>query len=73
MEIPPDALDPITLRNLVEEFVTREGTDYGQEFSLLIKVEQVLAHLRQGRAAILFDSSSGSCHIVSRNNGHLPS
>lgn len=72
MEIPPDALEPATLRHLVEEFVTREGTDYGQEYSLHLKVEQVLTQLRQGRAVILFDSNSGTCHIVPRNQGPPP-
>ena len=29
VELPFDALSPEVLRNLVEEFVTRDGTDYG--------------------------------------------
>jgi hypothetical protein len=29
IEVPPDALSPEALRALVEEFVTRDGTDYG--------------------------------------------
>jgi uncharacterized protein YheU (UPF0270 family) len=29
IELPPDALSPEALRDLVEEFVTRDGTDYG--------------------------------------------
>jgi uncharacterized protein YheU (UPF0270 family) len=29
MEVSPDDLSPEALRGLVEEFVTRSGTDYG--------------------------------------------
>ena len=64
MEIPHTALAPETLKNLVEEFVTREGTDYGDyQGSLADKVRQVLRQIESGRAVILFDASSSSCHI----------
>ena len=64
MEIPHSALAPDTLRNLVEEFVTREGTDYGgQEFSLDDKVRHVMRQLEHGRAVIVYDSESETCHI----------
>jgi uncharacterized protein YheU (UPF0270 family) len=63
MEIPHDSLHPATLRSLVEEFVTREGTDYGQEFSLQTKVDQVLRQLREHSAVIVYDASSGTCSI----------
>ncbi|MFZ9584520.1 MAG: YheU family protein [Pseudohongiellaceae bacterium] len=63
MEIPHASLHPATLRNLVEEFVTREGTDYGQEFSLQSKVDQVLRQLREHSAVIVYDASSGTCSI----------
>jgi len=53
-----------TLQNLVEEFVTREGTDYGsQVYSLADKVKQVLRQLDQGAVVILYDPQSGSCQI----------
>lgn len=53
MEIPWQRLSPEALQALVEEFVTREGTDYGQqEFSLAEKTAQVLAQIRQGSVVI---------------------
>jgi uncharacterized protein YheU (UPF0270 family) len=68
MEIPHKALEPDTLRNLVEEFVTREGTDYGHYTgSLADKVSQVLRQLESGRAVILYDAHSASCHIELRD------
>ena len=64
MEIPHTALAPDTLRNLVEEFVTREGTDYGNhEYSLQDKVRHVLRQLEQGSVVIVYDSNSETCHI----------
>ncbi len=74
MDIPYTALAPDTLRNLVEEFVTREGTDYGNRiFSLQDKVAQVLCQLEQGSAVIIYDSHTDSCHIEARSRyGKLP-
>ena len=67
MEIPYQKLDPETLRGLIESFVLREGTDYGeQEYSLQDKVEQVHSHLKQGLAAIVFDEETESCSIVAK-------
>lgn len=66
MQIPHTALAAATLRNLVEEFVTREGTDYGQAFSLEEKVNQVLRQLESGQAVILFDALASTCHIQTR-------
>lgn len=63
MRIPHTALAPATLRNLVEEFVTREGTDYGAEYSLDAKVAQVLRQLEAGKALIVYDPADGNCHI----------
>ena len=42
MIVPWQSLDPDTLQNLLEEFVSRDGTDYGeQELSLAQKAEQI--------------------------------
>ena len=43
-----------TLRGLVEEFITREGTEYGhREFSLDDKVRQVERQLASGEVKIV--------------------
>lgn len=63
--VDPAALDPETLRRLVEEFVTRSGTDYGaREVGLAERVASVLRQLRRGEARIVFDAESGSADIV---------
>lgn len=59
VEVPREALSPEVLRRLVEEFVTRDGTDYGeQERSLEEKVDDVLRQLDRGEIRILFDAEA---------------
>lgn len=51
MIIPRQDLDPETLDNLIESFVLREGTDYGEyERSLADKVADVKQQLKRGEA-----------------------
>lgn len=67
MHIPHDQLEPDTLRALIEEFVTREGTEYGeQDVSLAAKVAQVMRQLERGEVAISYDMDTESCNIVPR-------
>ena len=65
MKIPHDRLTPETLRNLIEAFVGREGTDYGdREVTLATKIDQVLRRLERGEAFILFDADTETCNIA---------
>lgn len=67
MIIPWQSLEADTLQNLLEEFVTRDGTDYGeQELELDRKVEQLRHKLHTGEAVLLFTESTGQCNIVPR-------
>lgn len=55
MIIPYTELPPDTLQNLLEYYVLREGTDYGdQEISLQQKVEQVKKQLLTGEIVITY-------------------
>ncbi|MEY4576401.1 MAG: hypothetical protein RL701_1104 [Pseudomonadota bacterium] len=64
VEIPLDQLSPDALRGVIDDFVLREGTDYGLvEVSLERKREQVLAQLKSGKARVLFDPSTETCTI----------
>ena len=68
IRVPPDDLEPDTLRAVIESFVLREGTDYGvHETSLEDKVAQVLIQLRRGEAHITFDPATGSINVVAMN------
>ncbi|MCX6107404.1 MAG: YheU family protein [Proteobacteria bacterium] len=65
MQIPIDMLHPDTLRSVVENFITREGTDYGaHEVSLEAKIDQVMRQLRSGKAILVFDAEADSCNII---------
>jgi hypothetical protein len=67
IEIPPSALSREALRALVEEFVTRDGTDYGAvERSLDAKVADVLRQLDRGEVRIVFDPESETTTVVVR-------
>lgn len=64
MEIPHGRLSRETLTGLIEEFVTREGTDYGErEHTLERKVERVRDQLRRGEVVISFDPDTGGCDL----------
>jgi uncharacterized protein YheU (UPF0270 family) len=65
--VPPGELDPGVLRRLVEEFVTRDGTDYGAvERTLAEKVADVLRQLASGEAAIVVDPERETIDIIPR-------
>jgi uncharacterized protein YheU (UPF0270 family) len=68
--IPPEQLSPQALRGVIEAFVLREGTDYGErEFSLEQKMAHVAAQIEAGEAQIWFDPNSNSIDIV-RSSEH---
>lgn len=65
IEIPLSQLDRDTLQAVLEEFITREGTDYGhEEYSLAQKVSQVRRQIEQGQAQLVFDPITESCTVL---------
>jgi uncharacterized protein YheU (UPF0270 family) len=65
IDVPYDQLNAETLRNLVEEFVTREWSDLSDSgYSLDDKVKQVLLQLKEKKAKVVFDFESNSANIV---------
>ena len=60
LRIDPADLDPDTLRGVVEEFVTRDGTNLAEADA---KIRQVLAQLERGTAEIWFDQATRTCGI----------
>jgi len=58
-------LTPEALRGLMEEFVSREGTDYGlRERSFDAKVRDVELQLESGEARIVYDLLEERANIV---------
>ena len=67
IEVPHTSLQPATLRAVVEEFVTRDTTDYGvRERTLDEKVADVMRQLERGEAKVVFDPRTGTVNIISR-------
>ena len=65
--VPYTELATELLHAVVESYVLREGTDYGEkEFSLEEKVAHVIGQLKRGDAQIVFDPESESVSIVKR-------
>lgn len=64
VEIPWQSLSEDALGGVIEEYVTREGTEYGSaEVSLADKCLQVKHQLARGDAVITFDDETLSCTI----------
>jgi uncharacterized protein len=65
VEVPYTELREDVLHAVIESFVLREGTDYGEkEHSLEDKVARVLIQLKQREAKIVYDPESDSVTIV---------
>ena len=63
--IPPAQLSAQALRGVIEAFVLREGTDYGErEYSLEQKIAHVAAQIEAGEAQIWFDPNTNSIDIA---------
>lgn len=68
IEIPADRLSAEVLAAVIEEFILREGTDYGSyEVSLENKIDQVRGQLKKGDVLITFDPASENCNLLTRN------
>lgn len=69
IEIPYERLSAEVLSKIIEEFVLREGTDYGDvEFSLEQKIDQVRRQLQHGKVVVVFDPESESVSLETLAN-----
>ncbi|CNK87308.1 Uncharacterised protein family (UPF0270) [Yersinia enterocolitica] len=69
MIIPWQHVDSETLDNLLETFVLREGTDYGEhERSLAQKVEDVRRQLVSGDAVLVWSELHETINIMPRGS-----
>jgi uncharacterized protein len=68
--VPHSELSPDALTGVIESFVLREGTDYGErDVSFDTKVAQVRRQLERREAEIVFDPNTESIGIVVRQPG----
>ena len=57
--IPPQRLEPDTYSALLQEYASRDGTDYGEkEVSLTDKVANLQQQISAGELRILYDTES---------------
>lgn len=61
MHIPHHQLSPVALRAIVEEFVTRDGTDHT---AVDTRIDLVLRQLDSGRVVLHFDVETETCNIL---------
>ena len=67
VEVPTERLAPDVLARLLEEFASRDGTDYGErEHTLEEKVAQLHEQLRAKELYVLFDADSENWDLVLR-------
>ena len=68
--MPHTELSADALQGVIDNFILREGTDYGDRaFSHEQKVAQVLRQLERGEARILFDPLDSRVTIVAVQPG----
>lgn len=64
MQIPFEQLSAQTLTAVLEEYASREGTDYGDaEYSLEQKVAMLRKQLQGGDIVISFDTQTQTCSL----------
>ena len=64
IKIPVDELSADALEALIEEFVSRDGTDLAEAGA---KIAQVRGQLRSGAVMIVYDEASESANIVPKD------
>ena len=67
VEIPAEALSADALAGIIDDFILREGTDYGaQEASYAARVDKVRRQVDQGEAKIVFDPNLESVTLLTK-------
>ena len=66
MLIPHSPLSSKAIRAVLEEFVTRDGTDHS---SVEVRIEHVLTQLDAGLAELHFDDETKTCNILMVEQG----
>ncbi|MBP6700292.1 MAG: YheU family protein [Halioglobus sp.] len=66
VEVPPQRLQADVLQALLEEYASRDGTDYGErELSLEQKVDSLHRQMQRRELLIVFDAVSEQWDLLS--------
>ena len=72
IEVPASRLEERTLLALLEDFASRDGTDYGvRELPLDEKVGRLLEQLYASKIVLLYDSDSEQWDLVERDSAQI--
>lgn len=72
IEVPPQRLQEDVLQALLEEYASRDGTDYGeQELSLETKVQSLQRQISSGELCIVYDADSEAWDLLPRSEAEL--
>lgn len=67
MIIPPESLSEEALQGVLEEFISRDGTDYGElELSLEAKIARLKPQVVRGEVLIVFDETLECVTLMTR-------
>ena len=69
MRIPHLQLSPAALRAVIEEFVSRDGTDHS---SIEQRIDLVRRQLDVGSVELHFEQETKTCNILPRNGDRNP-
>lgn len=68
VEIPANMLSKQALDQLIEDFILREGTDYGHsEYTLEQKKQQVINQMKAKYVVISYDPETESCTLIKKD------
>ncbi|MCJ8170877.1 YheU family protein [Atopomonas sediminilitoris] len=67
MIIPYQHLEPDTLNRLLQDFVSRDGTDNGFDASEEQRMAKALSALQREQAFIVFDEESQQCQLLAKH------
>jgi uncharacterized protein YheU (UPF0270 family) len=68
-KIPVNKLSPEALQGVINEFISRDGTDYGEmEISPETNFRQVKDKLETGSAVLIFDDENETTNIFLAND-----
>lgn len=66
--VPKERLSVEIVRQIILEYVSREGTDYGHgDWTMDEKVAQVMLQLERGEVVITYDDITETCNLLLRD------
>lgn len=72
MIIPYQQLSQDALHGVLEEYINREGTDYGEvEMTAEQKLAQLMVQLKAGRVVVVFDPASETTGLMLKEDLQL--